>query len=275
MNRKVKSFIKRTPCLLGMAKKYLYFRSHIKAFFPLYRLRWFYRGRKEFIKKQDSHDTRYYFKEITTFPYLKDIDANAGACSFYLLQDLWAAKKISSLPREKEHYDIGSRIDGFIAHLLSFRENITIVDIRPYPYKISNSLNFIQDDATNLARFESGSVFSISALCSLEHFGLGRYGDQIDPNACFEAFDAIQRVLVEGGYAYISVPIGRERIEFNAHRIFCPRTIVTCFNQMELIEFSVAQIDEDMPIIYNADLDGYNNVEHLFGLFEFRKKANL
>jgi hypothetical protein len=33
-------------------------------------------------------------------------------------------------------------------------------------------------------------------------------------------------LLQPGGLFYLATPIGRERVEFNAHRIFDPRTIV-------------------------------------------------
>ena len=60
----------------------------------------------------------------------------------------------------------------------------------------------------------------MSALCSLEHLGLRRYGDKIDPEACFKCFDAIQKKARKGGKLYISVPIGKECVEFNAHLFF-------------------------------------------------------
>lgn len=83
-------------------------------------------------------------------------------------------------------------------------------------------------DATKLENIES-----ISSLCALEHFGLGRYGDDINPEGCFEAFNSIQRVLAPGGRAYIAVPIGKEHVEFDAHRIFYASTIVNSFSGME------------------------------------------
>ena len=52
----------------------------------------------------------------------------------------------------------------------------------------------------------------MSALCSLEHFGLGRYGDAIDPEACFKCFDQIQKKLKKGGNLYISLPVGQAHL---------------------------------------------------------------
>ena len=73
-----------------------------------------------------------------------------------------------------------------------------------------------------LARFADGSLESLSTLHAVEHFGLGRYGDPIHPDGWRRAAEALARVLAPGGRLYFSVPIGRERLVFNAHRVFSP-----------------------------------------------------
>ncbi len=152
------------------------------------------------------------------FPILTDLDAEAGvAGGHYFHQDLWAARKIFER-RPKQHLDIGSRTDGFVAHLLVFMP-VTIVDIRPMESNIQG-LTFFQDDAAELRNVPSDSVDSLSTLHVAEHFGLGRYSDPIDPAACFRFMASLQRVLSPGGRLYFSVPVGRERVEFNAHRVF-------------------------------------------------------
>lgn len=126
---------------------------------------------------------------------------------------------------------------------------------------------------TTLRQIEDESIESLSALCSLEHFGLGRYGDPVDPESCFKCFANIQKKLKKRGHLYISVPIGMERVEFNAHRIFCPATIIDNFPDMELIEFSCAteeQIEYDV-YIHKYDHDRHNG-NYRFGLFHFCKK---
>lgn len=156
----------------------------------------------------------------------------------YFLQDIYVAKKIiHQCPNE--HFDVGSRVDGFIGHLLAaFEGKITIIDIRPLPISISN-LNFVQSDATNLQGIEDDSIDSLSSLHAVEHFGLGRYGDPIDPQACFNAMKSLQRVVKQNGTLYFSVPIGKkDAVYFNAHRMFEPKTILAVFSDMELVEFS-------------------------------------
>lgn len=205
-----------------------------------------------------------------SYPIWMDRYSDAGSIHSYFWQDLWAARKIFQ-NKPTVHYDIGSRIDGFVAHLSSFHQQVNLIDIRPFEHSIPN-VSFTQADATNLDGIEDNSIESLSALCSLEHFGLGRYGDEMDPEACFKCFAAIQKKLAYGGKVYISVPIGKEHLEFNAHRVFLPQTIVDSFSKLTLLEFSscyVEQMEENVDI-HKYD-EWYVHGGERFGLFEFQK----
>ena len=205
------------------------------------------------------------------WPIIQDkYEVNSGQGN-YFWQDLWAATKIIK-SGVKAHYDIGSRVDGFIGHLLAAGIKVNMIDIREIPVKHA-LLKTVIADATNMSHIPDNSLESLSALCSLEHFGLGRYGDDIDPEACFKVFENICRKMKKGGNLYISVPVGRERVEFNAHRIFYASTIVSCFDEMELLEYSCAAcncIEKNVPIV-KYDNDPHNG-EHRYGLFHFLKK---
>lgn len=220
-----------------------------------------------------SLNTRKNFEidETCLWPIIRDKFENAGIVDNYFWQDLWAAKLIyRDMP--KEHFDIGSRLDGFIAHILAFGIPVKMIDIRPFPVEVEG-LSTVVDDATSLSCFEDESIDSLSALCSLEHFGLGRYGDPIDPEACFKCFENIQRKMKTGGRLYIALPIGRERLEFNAHRVFYPQTIVDCFHKMQLVEFSCTadgKIEKDVDL-HKYDQDKHNG-NYRYGLFYFVKK---
>jgi Caenorhabditis protein of unknown function, DUF268 len=85
---------------------------------------------------------------------------------------------------------------------------------------------------------QRNSVESLSSLHAAEHFGLGRYSDPIDLDACFKFMDSLQTVLAPAGRLYFSVPVGRERVEFNAHRVFSPLTILRRFSLLQLESFS-------------------------------------
>lgn len=209
------------------------------------------------------------------YPCLNDWDDNAGSLGYYFWQDLWAARKIFQA-RPSQHYDIGSRVDGFIAHVLPFME-VTMLDIRPLPQKVSG-LNFIQADATNLEGIADKSIISLSSLCAPEHFGLGRYGDSVDPEACFAAMKSMQRVLAPEGHLYMAVPVGDESgVAFNAHRIFAPELVIETMNELRLEEFSVIDNTRYIERIslddFHAQKFGTRYSGSVDGLFEFVRSA--
>lgn len=227
--------------------------------------------KKDIAKYQDlNRRPTFEIQEQYMWPVIDCKYAYAGTINNYFLQDLWAAKLVirSGI---KQHFDIGSRLDYFIAHLLAADIDVTMIDVREFPGEIEQ-LHTIVDDATSLHQIPDESIDSMSALCSLEHFGLGRYGDPVDPEACFKCFDNIQRKLKAGGRLYISVPIGKERVEFNAHRVFYASTIVDCFSSLCVKEFSCASQGK---IEYNVEIHKYDNDPHdgeyRYGMFYFTK----
>ena len=126
----------------------------------------------------------------------------------------------------QRHIDVGSRIDGFVAHIASFRK-IDVIDIRPLPSTGHKNIEFLQANLMlNLDPKLLESTDSISCLHAIEHFGLGRYGDPIDPNGHIKGFNNLLDILKPGGTLYISFPVGsKSQVEFNEQRIFNPSEI--------------------------------------------------
>jgi hypothetical protein len=204
------------------------------------------------------------------FPCLADYQESAGSVDgHYWSQDIWAAKKIHRR-RPAQHVDIGSRLDGFVSHLLACEVPVLYVDVRALPIR-TPGLTFVQDDATHLAQFLDNSVESLSSLHVAEHFGLGRYSDPIDPLAHLKFMSSLQRVLARGGWLYFSLPMGRERVQFNAHRILSPQTVLKQFDQLRLASFSfvndVSEMHEDVPV-----QEAPTSLSYGCGMFEFTKE---
>jgi len=191
----------------------------------------------------------------------------ASLADHYFHQDLWAAKRLFD-SGTKEHVDVGSRVDGFIAHLLTFCR-VTYVDVRPLLLEW-DGFSFKQGLITALP-FADDSVPSLSSLHVIEHIGLGRYGDPVDPEGSWKAAQELARVLAPGGRLLVGVPTGRERVEFDAHRVFDPQTIRDMFATLELAEFSF--VTDANRFVAGASFEEARRASYGCGLFEFRKPS--
>ncbi len=200
-------------------------------------------------------------------PVLGDRFEAAGSLpQHYFHQDLWVARKILAA-NPSRHVDIGSLISGFVSHLLVFR-GVEIVDIRPLPERIEGLTAHI-GDATHLNMFADDSLESLSSLHAGEHFGLGRYGDQIDPEAHITFMRSLARVLAPAGRLYFSVPCGLEQLYFNSHRVISPHTVLKTFSDLQLVSF--ACVKDDRHFYPNCNVDEVARERYGCGIFEFTK----
>jgi SAM-dependent methyltransferase len=200
-------------------------------------------------------------------PMLSDYGEAAGSAGgHYFHQDLWAARRIHArAPRQ--HVDIGSRVDGFVSHVLAFMP-VTVVDIRPLESDVEG-LTVVRGDICRLSNFPSNSIESLSSLHAIEHIGLGRYGDPIVPDGWRAALVECVRVLAPGGRFYLGTPVGRERLNFNSGRVFAPQTIIEALADLRLASF--AAVDDDGRFVDPADPGVLSVAEYGCGLFEFIK----
>lgn len=224
--------------------------------------------RSEFVDASQVAKRNFAPRAHLLLPYLHDFDDTAGALGVYFHQDLWAARKIYGR-RPKDHVDMGSRIDGFIAHLLVFM-TVSVVDVRDMKCAVPG-MEFVKADAANMDLYAPGSVDSLSSLHVAEHIGLGRYGDPIDPDGCFIFMRNLSQILKVGGRLYFSVPIGAERLHFNAHRVFSPMTILDAFDGLKLESFSAVTRHDSLAEDVNPE--DYLTGGYKVGLFEFTKQV--
>jgi hypothetical protein len=202
---------------------------------------------------------------IDVLPALADrTDQAGGASNEYFLADLWTAQRIWRAGPVR-HVDVGSRIDGLVAHLLTFRD-VEVVDIRPLRSE-TKGLEFLQADATSLSSIETASLPSVSSVHALEHFGLGRYGDTLDPDGHVRGIEALGRVTAPGGDLYIGVPVGIPTVEYNAHRVLPVDLVGELLDGFELVEFAAAFDGRLHEHLAPADVAG---LRYSCGLYHLR-----
>jgi SAM-dependent methyltransferase len=186
-------------------------------------------------------------------PCLADrFEPNGTASGHYFHQDLFVAQQVFNRNPER-HVDVGSRIDGFVAHVAAFRQ-IEAIDIRKQESKTSGIL-FVQADMMgSLPEQLLGYCDSLSCLHALEHFGLGRYGDSIDVEGHLRGLSNLALILRPGGRLYLSVPIGPQRIEFNGQRVFAVSHLFDLIRKdFEVEQFSF--VDDQGDLHQRVQLD--------------------
>lgn len=199
------------------------------------------RDRRAFRSMEGASRVRW-GKELPMFEEMHEAAGSAGA---YFFQDQIAARWVYE-GKPVRHVDIGSRIDGFIGHLTVFRE-VEVMDLRPMPVAIPR-VHFHQFDLMREIPAEwVEATDSLSCLHTIEHFGLGRYGDQLDPDGHLKGLIQLKRMVASGGRLILSTPVGHERVEFNAHRVFSPATMLSWFSEGWIIEKS-AVIDDALCV---------------------------
>jgi hypothetical protein len=210
-------------------------------------------------------------------PVLGEDAVEGGVASGqYFHQDLYVARRLHEIAPDR-HVDVGSRVDGFVAHVAAFRQ-IEVIDIRPLKTTAKN-ITFVQadlQDPDSLVRL--GKADSVSCLHAVEHFGMGRYGDPIQIDGHAEGLRNIAKLVLGGGRLHIGVPIGPQRMEFNAHRIFRVTTVPAILGPaFRLVKFSfiddAGDFHEDVPFTEKEAQDSYGCF-HGCGVFEFVNTAS-
>jgi hypothetical protein len=198
--------------------------------------------------------------------------SSGTASGAYFHQDLLVARRIFER-KPMRHVDVGSRIDGFVAHVAVYRE-IEVLDIRPQDTRLQNVV-FKQCDLMALPQSFSNYCDSLSCLHALEHFGLGRYGDELDIRGHLRGFESLVQMVQPDGILYLSLPIGKERIEFNAHRVFDVKTVLGWAGaRLELMQFSYVDDAGDLHEnieLHSAEVDRSIDLDLGCGIFEFRR----
>jgi hypothetical protein len=206
-------------------------------------------------------------------PRLEDYNTSSGSMTgAYFHHDLLIAQKIY-LNAPARHVDVGSRIDGFVAHVASFRE-ITIFDIRHFEQSDHPNIKFQQVDFMDEFKIPQEVSDSVSCLNTLEHFGLGRYSDPLDILGHVKGFNNLVKMLKKDGTLYVSVPVSlHPKIHFNAHRIFDPKEILTWAYPEHKLELNRFDFVDDAGHLYqNIAVTEVPSTEIMgHGIYTFRK----
>ena len=252
--KKIKDFIKKIPWLKNISYRvFNILRTRLSFYF-------FY----DYIKFKKINDDRFKIKFKNIYPQLNDKTDETFFDPHYTYHPAWAARIIKKINPTK-HIDISSILQ--FSTILSAFVPVEFYDYRPARVNLEN-LECKQADLNNLP-FPNNSIESLSCMHTIEHIGLGRYGDQIDPKGDLQAIKELTRVLAINGNLLFVVPMGKPEIYFNAHRVYSYDMIIEYFKDLTLMEFSL--IEKEGELIINATKDQADKELYGCGCFWFKK----
>ena len=189
---------------------------------------------KHYYKFMKLNDDRFNLSFNNCWPILDEWSADHGFDRHYIYHTSWAARIIANNPPQL-HIDIAS--DLSFSTLISAFTRVDYYDYRKLDLEL-DGINIGVADLLELP-FESNSIKSVSCMHVIEHIGLGRYGEPIDPTGDIKAISELIRILAPKGRLFFVVPIGKSRIEFNAHRIYDKAQIFTLFSKLNILDFTL------------------------------------
>jgi SAM-dependent methyltransferase len=199
-------------------------------------------------------------------PQLSDRGSVTPIDRHYTYHPAWAARVLAKT-RPPKHLDISSIVN--FGAIVSAFVPVEFYDFRPAPVELDGLFTGAAD-LTQL-HFPSDSIGSLSCMHVIEHIGLGRYGDPLDPDGDLKAIRELVRVLAPGGDLLVATPVGRPRVEFNAHRVYDHEAFARYFAPLELVEFALIEEGGEGGLIVAPSPERVRAESYGCGCFWFRK----
>ena len=232
------------------------------------RMKKFWNEFHAFVEKSKSFKKRFEISEKEVLPCLDDNTANTGFDRHYVYHVAWAARKVKEI-NPPVHIDFSSSL--YFCTTVSAFVPVRFYDFRPAVLGLSN-LESVAGDLTKIS-FADNSVDSLSCMHTIEHVGLGRYGDPVDYDGDLKAIAELKRVVKPGGSLLFVTPVGKPKIVYNAHRIYAYEQVLEYFSGFELKEFSLVPDDPAVGgLIPGATKEMSDKQDYGCGCFWFVKK---
>jgi Caenorhabditis protein of unknown function, DUF268 len=209
-------------------------------------------------------DDRFSLKWSNRIPALWENSATTAFDAHYVYHTAWAVRMVTKIAPAK-HVDISSTL--YFCTTLSATVPVEFYDFRPAPLTL-DGLTCGRADLTKLV-FADGSIESLSCMHTIEHVGLGRYGDPIDPKGDLAAASELKRVVQANGHLLMVVPVGAPKICFNAHRVYSYDQVQLMFSGFSMVE--TALVRDDGSFVSNPTPAEFDQQAYGCGCFLFHK----
>ena len=218
----------------------------------------------EYRKFKSINDKRFSVDLKDIYPCLTDRIKTTPFDQHYIYHPAWAARVLAKT-RPEYHLDFSSILS--FSTIVSAFVPVKFYDYRPADMKLSGLESAFAD--LNKLPFEENSQPSISCMHTVEHIGLGRYGDTLDATGDLKAIEELKRIVKPEGDLLFVTPVGQPKIMFNGQRVYSYEQIISYFENFRLIEFSL--IPDAGGLIANANPEIVQTQVYGCGCFWFKK----
>ena len=118
--------------------------------------------------------------------------------------------------RDKQLVIVGSEFPWYECIATSYGAAVTTIEYRQVHCRIPG-LTVVTPTEFQAHPRKFDVALSIS---SIEHDGLGRYGDPLNPTGDLRAMDEFRSLLEPDGFLLLAVPVGLDALVWNAHRVY-------------------------------------------------------
>jgi hypothetical protein len=129
---------------------------------------------------------------------------------------------------------VGSQSPWIEAILLNLKNKVTTIEynVPECNYPNLECKNYFEHFKNKFNQYDCIVTFS-----SVEHSGLGRYGDPLDPDGDIKAMEDIYNNLKKDGLCIWGAPVGADVLAWNAHRIYGNIRLPLLFKNFEQLEW--------------------------------------
>lgn len=148
----------------------------------------------------------------------------------FVMQSVQQIKQTNG-PKAKRVMDIGSSSSLLPLRMARLGYEVIAVDIRPYPFHHRN-LKFICANVTDPSfGLDLSPIDIVTCISTLEHIGLGHYGDKMAQEGDRLTLAAIHRILKPGGSLLVTFPFIGSFSQDNFQRIYDPESVTRLFSE--------------------------------------------
>ena len=131
--------------------------------------------------------------------------------------DQWLYEAIEKYPiKENNVLIIGSEEPCYEGVAIHYGATVTMVEYQRVTSEHEKLKTMTVEEFENSAEMFDSAI----SISSVEHSGLGRYGDAFDPEGDIKSMKVLYDRLKPGGLCFLAVPMGLDQILWNAHRVY-------------------------------------------------------